>query len=137
MAEASLGLQLGEGAATLNNMSAQLYGGSFAGDFSFTQRNSSQPPVLAIKGNLQNIALDQLLLALADTASFAGIGAVQLDLSGSGSNVLEATQNSSGSMALDMTNGSFTGVNLGHSLCKLYNQLRSQPAPPDLSLIHI
>ena len=131
MAEASLGLQLGEGAATLNNMSAQLYGGSFAGDFSFTQRNSSQPPVLAIKGNLQNIALDQLLLALADTASFAGIGAVQLDLSGSGSNVLEATQNSSGSMALTMTHGSFTGVNLGHSLCKLYNQLRSEPAPPD------
>jgi len=131
VAGASLGLQLGDGAATLNNMSAQLYGGSFAGDFSFTQRNSSQPPVLAIKGNLQNIALDQLLLALADTASFAGVGSVQLDLSGSGSNVLEATQNSSGSMALTMTHGSFTGVNLGHSLCKLYNQLRSEPAPPD------
>jgi len=134
VAGASLDLQLGDGVATLNNMSAQLYGGNFAGDFSFAQTNSSQPPVLAIKGSLQNIALDQLVLALADTASFAGIGAVQLDLSGSGSNVLEATQNSSGSMAsmaLNMTNGSFTGVNLGHSLCKLYNQLRSAPAPPD------
>ncbi len=131
VAGASLSLRLGDGVATLNNMSAQLYGGSFAGDFSFAQRNSSQQPVLAIKGDLKNIALDQLLLSLADTASFAGIGAVQLDLSGSGSNVLEATQNSSGNMALSMTNGSFTGVNLGHSLCKLYNQLRSEPAPPD------
>lgn len=123
-------LALGVGVAQAKDISAQLYGGSLSGDFRVTQDEPDKPPTLAVNANLQAIALDQLLLALADTANFSGTGAVEVSLRGTGNTLLEATQDSTGRLSLALSEGEFTGVDLGHRLCELYNQLRSLPQPP-------
>ena len=114
--------------AEMRNLTTQLYGGSFAGNLRLLQPANSAPE-LHLNGALKDIAIDQLLLAASGSTSFTGTGSLDVELSGVGATALNSIQTAAGTFALQLANGSFTGVNLGHSLCRLYNQLRGHPLP--------
>lgn len=122
-------ITLGNGQATLNNLSARLYGGSFIGKVGFTE-DSDGLPELSVTGDLQRVAVQSLLQALSNTQAFSGRGNVQINMTGRGKTALEAVQSAGGKLGLRMEKGRYSGINIGHELCRLYNGLRNKPAPP-------
>ena len=124
----SADVKVDSASAELNNLRTQLYGGSFAGNLRLLQPANSEA-ALHLAGRFQDIAIAQLLRAAFGSTSFTGTGSLYVELSGVGATALNSIQTATGSFALQLANGNFTGVNLGHSLCRLYNQLRGHPLP--------
>ena len=128
--EAGGRIALGKGAAAINSLSARLYGGSFIGKIGFSQPNTDSGPELAVTGDIQGVDVQALMQALSNTHDFTGRGNVQINMTGRGYTALEATQSAAGTFGVQLQNGTYTGINIGHELCKLYNGLRNKPAPP-------
>ncbi len=122
---------LGDGRAALNNLSARLYGGSFIGKVGFVEGDTK--PELAITGDLQRVDIASLMQAISNTHDFTGRGNVQINMTGRGATALAAVQSAAGSFGLQLEEGTYTGINIGHELCRLYNRLRNKPAPPQAS----
>lgn len=128
MGDAGAQIILGNGNAALNNLSARLYGGTFIGKVGF--RELADTPELAITGDLQQVDIASLVDAASSTHDFTGRGNVQINMTGRGTTALAAVQSAAGTFGMQLEQGTYTGINIGHELCKLYNLLRNEPAPP-------
>ena len=133
--KAAARLTLGNGAATLDGLSARLYGGSFVGSVRSKAGLNQAPgtevgPEISVTGDLQDVNVQLLLQALSNANEFTGRGDMRIELAGRGNTLLEATRSAAGDISLQLRNGTYTGINIGHELCKLYNRLRNKPAPP-------
>jgi len=131
LGDAGAQVVLGNGSAALKNLSARLYGGSFIGRVGFHDHDTS--PELAITGDLQRVDIASLMQAISNTHDFTGRGNVQINVTGRGTTALAAAQSATGSFGLQLEQGTYKGINIGHELCKLYNRLRNNPAPPEAS----
>jgi AsmA protein len=125
---------IGGGDMTLENARANLYGGTFAGNFRVTAAGND--PGLALDGRASGIALEPLIAALtAEEPNFSGTGSFDLNLAGKGRTVIENVQTAGGNVSFDMANGAIKGFNLGRTLCAAYNVTQRAPAPPDLPAV--
>lgn len=121
---------IGGGDAKLENARANLYGGTFAGNFHV--RAAGNEPGLALDGRAAGIALEPLITALTgEAANFSGTGSFDLDLSGTGRTVIENVRTAGGNVSFDMSSGVIKGFNLGHALCSAYNLTQRAAAPPE------
>ena len=123
-------IRLGDGAAAISGLSARLYGGSFIGKIGFKQPTTDSNPELSVTGDLQAVDVQALMQAVSNTHDFTGRGNLTINMTGQGFTALEATQSAAGTFSLALQKGNYTGINMGHELCKLYNGLRNKPAPP-------
>jgi AsmA protein len=123
-------IAIANGDMKLDNLSAQLYGGTFNG--SFNVRAAGNQPGLALDGSANNLDLAPLISALtAAEANFSGTGNFVLNLAGTGRTVIENVETATGDVGFNMTNGAIKGFNLGHALCRAYNITQRAPAPPE------
>jgi AsmA protein len=125
---------IGNGDLKLENARAQLYGGTFAGNFHV--RAAGNDPGLALDGRASGIALEPLLAGLtAAEPNFSGTGSFDLNLAGKGRTIIENVQTAGGNVSFDMSNGAIKGFNLGRTLCAAYNVTQGAPAPPEQPLL--
>ncbi len=103
-------ISLTNGKLTADLKQTSLFGG--AGGASFVADGSSATPAIALKANLDGLALKPLLVAAAGFDMVEGKGDIEIDIAGSGTN-LQAMMNSlvgKGDFLFD--NGVLKGVNL-------------------------
>lgn len=123
-------IAIADGDMKLENLRAQLYGGTFEG--SFNVRAAGDQPGLALDGRALNLDLAPLITALTgEAANFSGTGTYVLKLAGTGRTVIENVETATGDVGFNMANGAIKGFNLGHALCRAYNFTQRAPAPPD------
>ena len=128
--DAKAALKVADGKGSFGPLKASLYGGSFDGQIDLRGPKANKPPTLKIDGTLKDVAVADLLKAVADTASLTGKTTMTLNLLGEGDTLLAATTSSNGSFKMQVSDGQFMGLDLGYKLCELYNRLKSKPLPP-------
>jgi uncharacterized protein involved in outer membrane biogenesis len=120
---------IGGGDLKLENARANLYGGTFAGNFHV--RAAGNNPGLALDGRASGLRLEPLIAALtAGEPNFSGTGSFDLNLAGNGRTVIENVQSAGGNVSFEMVDGAIKGFNLGRTLCSAYNVTQRAPAPP-------
>ena len=123
-------ISIGGGDLQLTNARANLYGGTFAGNFHV--HAAGNDPSLALDGRASGLTLEPLIAALTgDEPNFSGTGSFDLNLAGKGRTVIENLRTAGGNVSFDMTNGAIKGFNLGRTLCRAYNVTQRAPAPPE------
>lgn len=121
---------IGGGDLKLENARANLYGGTFAGNFHV--RAAGNDPGLALDGRATGLQLEPLIAALTGgEPNFSGTGSFDLNLAGKGRTVIENVRTAGGNVSFDMANGAIKGFNLGRTLCRAYNVTQGASAPPE------
>ena len=124
----STGIDLAEGIGRIEPLVADLYGGEFQGAAEFDVRAGG--PLVTLQGSLYDIDIEGLLSGFSgEPARFSGTGLVNVELTGFGDNPDEVLSTATGSIEFALRDGAVAGVNLDHTLCDLYNQLRGYPLP--------
>jgi AsmA protein len=127
---------IGGGDLTLENARANLYGGTFAGNFRV--HAAGDDPGLALDGRASGLQLEPLIAALTGgEPNFSGMGSFDLNLAGKGRTVIQNVQSAGGNVTFDMSNGAIKGFNLGRTLCAAYNVTQRAPAPPELEAVTV
>jgi AsmA protein len=127
---------IGGGDLTLENARANLYGGTFAGNFRV--HAAGDDPGLALDGRASGLQLEPLIAALTGgEPNFSGTGSFDLNLAGKGRTVIQNVQSAGGNVTFDMSNGAIKGFNLGRTLCAAYNVTQRAPAPPELEAVTV
>jgi AsmA protein len=125
---------IGGGDLAIEGARANLYGGSFAGNFRV--QAAGDDPGLALDGRATGLQLEPLIAALtASEPNFSGVGTFDLNLAGKGRTVIENVRSAGGNVSFEMAAGAIKGFNLGRSLCAAYNVTQRAPAPPDLPAV--
>ena len=102
---------IGGGDLTLENARANLYGGTFAGNF--RMRAAGDDPGLALDGRASGIALEPLIAALTgEEPNFSGTGSFDLNLAGKGRTVIQNVQTAGGNVSFDMLRRRDQGLQL-------------------------
>ena len=132
------GIQLGQfnaslsakdGLARLDPLTANLYGGKFAGGFSADARTT--PPKIDVKGKATNIGIGAFLkdLSPGEDPMILGKGSFDLQLAGTGNSYKKNLRSSDGTIGFSLKDGTLNGFDLGHTLCSAYNVIAQQPKP--------
>jgi len=125
---------IGGGDLAVENARANLYGGTFAGNFRVHAAGAD--PGLSLDGRAAGIQLEPLIAALtASEPNFSGTGSFDLSLAGKGRTVIQNVQTAGGNVMFDMSDGAIKGFNLGRTLCAAYNVTQRAPAPPELPAV--
>ena len=124
----STDIDLAEGIGRIEPLVADLYGGEFQGAAEFDVRAGG--PLVTLQGSLYDIDIEGLLSGFSgEPARISGTGIVDVELTGLGDNPDEVLSTATGSIEFALRDGAVAGVNLDHTLCDLYNQLRGYPRP--------
>lgn len=101
----------GASGVQLNNIKANLYEGTLAGQFSSNKNNQ-----IGLKLDLQQIALQALLKSISAKDLLAGRGFMQLDLNAAGKDIKAIEKSLTGKLALQVKEGAVLGVNARQTL---------------------
>ena len=124
----STDIDLAEGIGRIEPLVADLYGGEFQGSAEFDVRAGG--PLVTLQGSLYDVDIEGLLSGFSgEPARISGTGIVDVELTGLGDNLDEVLSTATGSIDFALRDGALAGVNLDHTLCDLYNQLRGYPRP--------
>ncbi len=127
MADVAVGIEAAGGRLELSPLTASLYGGELKGRVGLDARGAE--PRLAISQALTGIALGGLL------ADFAGVhnlsGTVNLNLEGAGAGPTSDAllDNLAGSVAVSMTDGIYSGLDVWHDIRRAWALAQMQPPP--------
>lgn len=113
----------------LNNIKANLYEGSLAGQFSSNKNNQ-----IGLKLDLQQIALQALLKSLSAKDLLAGRGFVQLDINAAGKDIKSIEKSLTGKVALQVKEGAVLGVNVRQTLIDVSELIGNISSIKDLRL---
>jgi AsmA protein len=129
MQQVSATLSAKDGLARLDPLTANLYGGTFAGGFTADARTA--PPKIDVKGKAANIGVGAFLkdLSPGEEPMITGKGSFDLQLAGTGNTYKKNLRSSDGSIGFSLKNGALKGFDLGYSLCSAYNLIAQQPKP--------
>jgi uncharacterized protein involved in outer membrane biogenesis len=106
------------------DVDANFYKGKFDG-FLIIDTDSNSP-VFDFKGNLKDVATDKLLVALVNKPIIAGVGNVDVQLKSSGINVDEIVKKLNGTVAVNITNGTLYGLNIGFILRNIFSLIEGR-----------
>lgn len=122
-------LKLAGGRLEVAPHSANLYGGTLSGAFA-ADANGNR---IAVKENLQNVALGPLLRDAAHKDVIEGRGNVTLDVTASGTTVTALKKALAGNARVDVKDGAIKGVNLADSARNVKSALGAKQTKPDPS----
>ena len=131
MSQVKMSLLGRNGVLQLDPLSAALYQGSLQGSISVDARSSK--PKFKFSNTLSNIAMEPLLVDLADRQRLVGTANLQLDLQTSGLDEAALRRGLNGSGSFKLTDGAYRGVNIARLIRVAANRLglSDQPPPAD------
>lgn len=116
------------GLIKLAPLSAQLYGGSFAGTIQYDARSAT--PSVAVDEQLNGVAVGPMLRDAGVFAKFEGTGQIDGHITASGATTAAMTRALNGQAHIALEHGQIKGVNLGKIINQIEAvraQLRGQP----------
>ncbi len=129
MSDVRLKLSGGGSAPRVQDLSAQMYGGTVKLNNRFAP--GQKTPSYALKTDLNALNAAPFLLDLLGKDIVSGLGNLKLDLTSSGQTVGELRQGLNGSIAFKLQNGAVKGFNLGQILRQGQALLAGQAAPAE------
>ncbi|MFY0478260.1 AsmA family protein [Achromobacter marplatensis] len=109
-------VKLDKGKLDISSLTAGLYGGKLAGALSVDAAQGNQ---LATKMSLAGIAIEPLLMDLANRNVLSGTGSLALDLKTGGANVYAMKSGLGGTVQVRLRDGAVKGINLTQTLREL------------------
>ncbi|MBB1594704.1 AsmA family protein [Achromobacter sp. UMC46] len=106
-------VKLDKGKLDISSLTAGLYGGKLAGALSLDAAQGNQ---LATKMSLAGIAIEPLLMDLANRNVLSGTGSLALDLKTGGANVYAMKSGLGGTLQVRLRDGAVKGINLTQTL---------------------
>lgn len=116
-------LKLDRGKLDISSLTAGLYGGKLAGALSLDAAQGNQ---LATKMSLAGIAIEPLLMDLAQRNVLSGTGSLALDLKTAGANPYAMKSGLGGTLQLRLRDGAVKGINLAQTLRELKAALKPE-----------
>ncbi|TJY63217.1 AsmA family protein [Sinimarinibacterium sp. CAU 1509] len=129
MSDVRLKLSGGGNAPRVQDLSAQMYGGTVKLNNRFAP--GQKTPSYALKTDLNALNAAPFLQDLLGKDIVSGLGNLKLDLTSSGQTVGELRQGLNGSVAFNLQNGAVKGFNLGQILRQSQALLAGQAAPSE------
>jgi len=131
LAEVNITVKAEGGRLRLHPLTADLYGGSYAGDVRLDVRGSQ--PKLSVDEKLSGISVGRLLSDAADMANLSGLGNVGIKATASGDTVGELLDRLQGDAAFDLQEGLYQGMDLWYEIRKARARLKQieSPAVPE------
>ncbi len=123
----SASLSVGAGLGVVDAAHAELYDGTFDGNLALDARGDT--PTLALEGTATTVEIEPLLADLRGTANMSGTGNFDLRLTGSGEVLSAVIQSTAGNIDFSLRDGLVRGVDIGNTLCTVYNARESLPRP--------
>ncbi|MEO0998560.1 MAG: AsmA family protein, partial [Pseudomonadota bacterium] len=123
-----LGLTAGERQIRLHPLSAELFGGSYAGDIRLSTRG--ERPALAVDERVQNVQLGPLAESMFDTENLSGTLAGRFTLNGRGEDLAAIRETLAGDVAFALSDGALEGRDLWYRIRQARALFRQEPAPP-------
>lgn len=108
--------KLDKGKLDVSSLTAGLYGGKLAGTLSLDAAQGNQ---IATKLSLAGIAIEPLLMDLAQKNVLSGTGSLALDLKTAGANAYAMKSGLGGTLQLRLRDGAVKGINLTQTLREL------------------
>ena len=109
----NIGLKAQDGVASLDPLNVDVYQGTVRGGVKVDARAT---PAIAIKQNLQNIAVGPLLVDTINNDMLSGTGNVNLDVTAQGNTVTALKKSLGGSVDLRMADGAVKGFDLAGTI---------------------
>ena len=116
-----------DGLLRLNPLTANLYGGSYAGNVKLDVRGKQ--PRLVLDERLQGVELSQLLQDTAGISDLAGTGNITLQAKARAGTVEGLLKRVTGTASFDLQDGLYQGVDLWHEI-RAARALLKKEAPP-------
>ncbi len=116
-------VKLDRGKLDISSLTAGLYGGKLAGALSVDAAQGNQ---LATKMSLAGIAIEPLLMDLAQKNVLSGTGSLALDLKTGGANTYAMKSNLGGTLQVRLRDGAVKGINLTQTLRELKAALKPE-----------
>ncbi|WP_063569890.1 AsmA family protein [Achromobacter ruhlandii] len=116
-------LKLDRGKLDISSLTAGLYGGKLAGALSLDAAQGNQ---LATKMSLAGIAIEPLLMDLAQRDVLSGTGSLALDLKTAGANSYAMKSGLGGTLQVRLRDGAVKGINLTQTLRELKAALKPE-----------
>ena len=125
--DVSAALTVGGGLGVIDSARAALYGGEFEGGLELDARGDS--PTLSLDGTATSIEIEPLLADLRGEANMSGTGSFDLNLTGSGEVLSAVLESTAGNVAFSLRDGLIRGIDIGNTLCTVYNARERLPRP--------
>ncbi|WP_251862943.1 AsmA family protein [Achromobacter sp. Marseille-Q4962] len=123
--DVSAALKLERGKLDISSLTAGLYGGKLAGAVSVDAAQGNQ---VAAKMSLAGIAIEPLLVDLANRNVLSGTGSLALDLKTAGANSYAMKSGLGGTMQLRLRDGAVKGIDLARTLRELKAAFKPESA---------
>ena len=120
-----------DGVIRLNPLTANLYGGSYAGDMRIDV--TGKQPKLSVNEKLAGVQIGALLKDASKVRNLEGISDARVTATATGNSVNELLGNLAGDASLDMQKGVFQGVDLWYEIRKARALLKREAPPPEPS----
>jgi len=126
-----LGLTAADGDMRLHPISADFFDGKYEGDVRIDA--SGDFPVLSVNENIRNVNLGLLALAMFDQKNITGSINGAFKLSGRGDDLAAIQRSLSGSMSMELLDGTWEGTDIWYELRRARALYKQEPAPePEL-----
>jgi len=126
-----LGLTAADGDMRLHPISADFFDGKYEGDVRIDA--SGDFPVLSVNENIRNVNLGLLALAMFDQENITGSINGTFKLSGRGDDLAAIQRSLSGSMSMELLDGTWEGTDIWYELRRARALYKQEPAPePEL-----
>jgi len=126
-----LGLTAADGDMRLHPISADFFDGKYEGDVRIDA--SGDIPVLSVNENIDNVNLGSLALAMFDQENITGSINGAFRLSGRGDDLAAIQRSLSGSMSMELLDGTWEGTDIWYELRRARALYKQEPAPePEL-----
>jgi len=123
----ALGLNTGGGRMRLHPISADLYGGKYAGDVRIDV--ASATPVLSLDEHVEAVDLARLARAMFEKENITGSISGNFKLAGRGSNIAEIQRDLGGTMDFELKDGTYEGTDVWYELRRARALLKKETPP--------
>lgn len=111
----------------MNPLSALFYGGGYNGDI--TLDASGNVPVMSMNERIENVQYQEMAAALLDNPNLSGTANGHATLTGRGATSSELTRSLNGTLALNLADGAYEGINIWYELRKGLAKFKGLEAP--------
>lgn len=123
----SLGIAAANGEATLNPLSAQLYGGTYSGSIKAAAVGKAMK--LVVDQRLAKVELGPLINDFLGKKLISGTADLNIAFNGAGDTVGALKQTLDGKFGFDIKRGAVDGIDLWSAIRRAYAVIKHQPAP--------
>lgn len=123
----TLGIKAAKGKLRLHPISADFFGGKYEGDVRIDARGDR--PVLSVNENISDVDLSALAVAVFEQENITGRINGSFKLSGRGHDLAAIQRDLSGSMSMELLDGTWEGTDVWYELRRARALYKKEPAP--------